>query len=103
MRYLRPLELKDGGLTEEDKGAVQTTVEKFAERGLKHDDLALRHLRFLSPRKKSRRQGQPAEPPEIVLFDMRRVSEESDSAVAVADIMSQLRLMSSTQLGKDFI
>jgi hypothetical protein len=92
MRYLRPLELQDGELTEEDKGAVQTAIEKFAAKALKHDDLALRHLGILSPPKKGRKQEQ-GEPPEIVLFDMGRVSRERDCTVAVADMMSQLSLM----------
>lgn len=91
MRYLRPLELRDGNLVGEHQVAVKTAIEKFASKGLKHDDLALRHLGILSP-KKSRMQG--AEPePEVVLFDLGRVSEAADPTVAVADMMMQLNLM----------
>eukprot|EP00980_Cylindrotheca_fusiformis_P006810 scaffold1426_cov83-Cylindrotheca_fusiformis.AAC.12 len=92
MRYWRPLELQDGELTEEDKGAVQTAIEKFASKGLKHDDLVFRHLGILSPPKKGRKE-EHGEPPEIVLFDMGRVSRERNCTEAVADMMSQLSLV----------
>lgn len=92
MRYLRPLELRDGNLTGENQVAVKTAIEKFASNGLKHDDLALRHLGILSPPKKSRVQGVEPEP-EVVLFDLGRVSEAADPTVAVADMMTQLNLM----------
>lgn len=92
MRYLRPLELEDGTLSGENLSAVKTAIEKFASKGLRHDDLAIRHLGVLSPPKKSRMQG--AEPEaEVVLFDLGRVNEATDPVVAVADMMAQLNLM----------
>jgi hypothetical protein len=92
MRYLRPVELVDGNLTKEDEDAVKTAIEKFAEKGLKHDDLAIRHLGILSPPKKSRGARTTA-PTEVMLFDLGRVSQEQDRAVAVADMLSQLNLI----------
>ena len=95
--YLRPLELTDGNLLAGDKhqlAAVKTAIEKFASKGLKHDDLAIRHLGILSPPKRNRKQGAAAGPePVVVLFDLGRVSEVADTAVAVADMMSQLSIM----------
>jgi len=94
MQYLRPLDLKDGCLADEQCAGVKTAIEKFASKGLRHDDLALRHLGIRSPPKK--RKGTKAETvlePEIVLFDLGRVSTVDDPAVAVADMMSQMNLM----------
>ena len=92
MRYLRPLEPEDGTLSSENVSPVKTAIEKFASKGLKHDDLAIRHIGVLSPPKKRRMQG--AEPDvEVVLFDLGRVSETTDPVVAVADMMTQLNLM----------
>ena len=92
MRYLRPLELEDGELPGENLSVVRNAIEKFASKGLKHDDLAIRHLGVLSPPKKSRMQG--AEPEvEVVLFDLGRVSEATDPVVAVAEMMAQLNRM----------
>lgn len=55
MRYLRPLELQQNArLTDEDLAGVKTAIEKFAYKGLRHDDLALRHIGVLSPAKKER-------------------------------------------------
>jgi Family of unknown function (DUF5898) len=65
MRYLRPLELTDGNLLAGDEhqlAAVKTAIEKFASKGLKHDDLAIRHLGLLSPPKRNPKRGAAAEP-----------------------------------------
>lgn len=92
MRYLRPLELQDGELLQEDLAAVKTAIENFASKGLKHDDLALRHLGILSPPKKSRSRTDGSKPePEVMLFDLGRVSE-ADPEVGLADMMAQLNL-----------
>ena len=92
MRYLRPLELEDGTLSGENLSAVKTAIEKFASKGLKHDDLAIRHLGVLLPPKKS--QMQAAEPKvEVGLLYLGQVSEATDPVVAVADMMAQLNLM----------
>jgi hypothetical protein len=89
MRYLRPLELQDGTLTPDDRSAVETAIEKFAAKGLKHEDLALRHIGVLSPPKKNRKKGGGSEV-EVVLFDLGQVSKEENSAVAIADMMAQM-------------
>lgn len=89
MRYFRPLEpQEDGTLTKEDQAAVKVAIEKFAESGYKHSDLALRHVGLLSTPKR-KKSGQKLEP-EVVLFDLGRVEEESDSAVAVAEMFAQI-------------
>lgn len=95
MRYLRPLELHDGCLSAEDQAAVKTAIEKVASKGLRHDDLALRHLGILSPPKKQKGSKSGTElDPEIVLFDLGRVSTTvDDPTVAIADMMSQMNLM----------
>eukprot|EP00977_Amphora_coffeiformis_P000443 scaffold112_cov196-Amphora_coffeaeformis.AAC.10 len=96
MRYLQPLELQqsNGRLTDEDLAGVKTAIEKFASKCLRHDDLALRHLGVLSPPKKERGKNSGADSePEIVLFDLGRVSAVDDPAVAIADMMSQMNLM----------
>ena len=93
MKYLRPLELKNGELTEESGEAVISAIENFASKGLRHDDLAYRHLGVLSPpQKKKNDQKQSEEQGTVVLFDLGRVSEVTDSTVAVADMLSQLNL-----------
>lgn len=91
MRYLRPLELENGNLKEDNLSAVKAALADFASKGLKHDDLAIRHLGKLSPPKKSRTRGAQSQP-EVVLFDLGRVSEAADPAVAVADMMAQLNI-----------
>lgn len=94
MQYLRPLELRDGKPTGENQAAVSSAIESFASKGLRHDDLAFRHLGVLSPPRKGQRQGVEPEPePEVILFDLGRVSEVGKPAVAVAEMMSQLSLM----------
>jgi len=96
MRYLRPLELQaDGTPTQEDQAAVKTAIEKFAQKGYKHTDLALRHVGFLSPpqKKKKRKEGDEELEPEVVLFDLGQVDAESDPAVAVAEMFAQLHLL----------
>ena len=59
MKYLRPLELKDGELTEKNRKAVVSAIEAFASKGLRHDDLAFRHLGVLlpPPKKKNNKKG----------------------------------------------
>lgn len=93
MKYLRPLELNDGELTTENLEAVKTAIEEFAAKGLRHDDLALRHLGLLSPAPKKK--GSPKQeegPGTVVLFDLGRVSEEADTTLAVQEMLSQLNL-----------
>ena len=95
MRYFRPLALqKDGCLSAQDQAGVKTAIERFASRNLRHDDLALRHLGISSPPKRKKSGAEPDEP-EIVLFDLGRVSKvkEGDEHLAVADMMSQMNLM----------
>lgn len=94
MGYLQPLELVEGELTDENEGAVKTAIEKIALKGLKHEDMALRHVGILSPPKHHRR-GRTANPTEVVLFDfdLGRVSETDDHAAAEADMKLQLNLM----------
>jgi hypothetical protein len=92
MRYLRPLELQDGTLTPEDRSAVETAIEKFAAKGLKQEDLALRHIGVLSPPNKNRKKGGGSEV-EVVIFDLGQVSKEENSAVAIADMMAQMSFL----------
>ena len=92
MRYFRPLEPQaDGALTQEDQAAVKTAIEKFAAKGYMHSDLGLRHVGLLSPPKQKR--GSKKLEPEVVLFDRGRVDEESDPAVAVAEMVAQMNLL----------
>ena len=77
MRCLGPLEMANGELATWDaEEAVNSAVENFTDKGLKHDE---------SP--------QQTQSTEARLFlDFGRVSEEQDRAVAVADLLSQLHL-----------
>ena len=89
MRYFRPLEPQaDGTLTQEDQAAVKMAIERFAEKGYKHSDLALRHVGFLSP-PKQKKGGKKVEP-EVVLFDLGHVDAESDPTVAVGEMFAQM-------------
>lgn len=94
MRYLRPLDLVDGRLSAEDETAVKTAIEKFASKGMRHEDLALRHIGLLSPPKKSRgkRVDESEIETEVVLFDLGRVSKGVDPTLALADMLSQVNL-----------
>lgn len=85
MPYIRPLKQEE---LHEKKVAVQTAARAVVNAGLRHDDMHLRHVGVMSPRKKT-------EKPQVVFFDLAHMTEivtEEDKEKAYNHMISKLSL-----------